>query len=351
MSISPLLVAYLLVLAVPLALSLALTPLVARQARKLGTIDRPGGRRRHRGEVPRAGGVALALAFLAGVFLPLLAPGRFPTIADPNQPIWLRGLVLGTLVALMGGLWDDLRDLPPRQQLAIQAVCAIIAIWATLFIERVNNPFTNEQVVFPRPVVWGLTLFWVLGMMNTVNWLDGVDGLATSVAAVFTIVLAVHLTLRGLYSVALWPLALLGAVLGFLPYNWHPARVFMGSAGSYSLGFAMAALGIAAGAKVATVLLVLGLPIADVAWQIARRWHTGQSVVSADRGHLHHRLFDLGWSPRQVVLLYVGWATATGTLALVVSSRLLKLILILLLGGLATGVFAWAARGAGEPGS
>ncbi len=336
--------AYLLVFLIPLAVSLGLTPLVARAARGLRAVDRPGGRRRHRGVIPRMGGMAPVVGFLIAVSLPVLFPYAFPRVADPNQPIWFRGLIVGTLLAAMGGLWDDVRDLPPRYQLSIQFLCAVVAIWATLFIERVNNPFTNQQVVFPRPLVWALTVFWVMGMMNTVNWLDGVDGLAASVAAVFAVVLVVHLTQRGLYSVALWPLALLGAVVGFLPYNWPPARVFLGSVGSYGLGYIMAVLGIAAGAKVATVLLVLGLPIADVAWQIVRRWRSGHSLFVGDRGHLHHRLYDRGWPPRRIVLLYVGWAAVMGTLALVVSSRVLKLALLAVVGIISVAVFLWAAR-------
>ncbi len=329
---------------VALTLSLTLTPLWMRLAWRWGVLDQPGGRRRHLRPVPRGGGIAPVLAFLVAVSLPLLVPAWFPRVADPNQPLWWRGLMLGTLVALLGGLLDDVRELRPAAQFVFQVLCAVVAIWATLFIERVNNPFTDTQVVFPRPLVWALTLFWVLGMMNTVNWLDGVDGLVASVAAVFALVLAVHLWQRGLDSVAVWPLALLGAVLGFLPYNWPPARVFLGSAGAYGLGYVMAVLGIAAGAKVATVLLVLGLPIADVAWQIARRWREGRSIFLGDRGHLHHRLLDRGWSPRRVVGFYVAWSVLMGLLALTVSSRLLKLGLIGLVGVLAGMLFLWAAR-------
>jgi len=313
-------------------------------ARDLHWVDVPGGRRRHQGVIPRLGGVAPVLGFLAGVGLPVVFPEWFPPIADPNQSIWWRGLVVGTLIALAGGIWDDIRDLSPRQQFVVQGMCAVAAIWGTLFIERVNNPLTDAQVVFPRGVVWVLTWFWVAGMMNTVNWLDGVDGLASTVTAVFSVVMVLHLVARGLYSVALWPLALLGAVLGFLPYNWPPARVFLGSAGAYGFGFIMAALGIAAGAKVATVLLVLGLPIADVAWQIVRRWRLGRSPFVGDRGHLHHRLYDLGWSPQRIILLYAGWAAVMGGISLVVSSRLLKLLVLFIVALASVALFSWASH-------
>lgn len=336
--------AYVVTFLVPLAVSLGMTPLAARLARRARAVDVPGGRRRHRGAIPRMGGMAPVGGFLLAIFLPHLFPHFFPPVADPNQPIWFRGVVVGTLLAALGGLWDDLRDLRPRYQLSVQFLCAVVAIWATLFIERVNNPLTNEQVIFPRPLVWAFTVFWVMGMMNTVNWLDGVDGLAASVAGVFSLVLIVHLTQRGLHSVALWPVALLGAVLGFLPYNWPPARVFLGSVGTYGLGYIMAVLGIAAGAKVATVLLVLGLPIMDVAWQIVRRWRAGQSPFTGDRGHLHHRLYDRGWSAQRIVMLYVAWAVVMGTLALVVSSRVLKLALLIAVSIISAVMFVWATR-------
>ncbi len=328
-------------------LAWTLTPWVGRWAARAGLVDRPGGRRRHPRPVPRAGGAALVLAFLGGVGVPVMLPDRFPPVADPNQPIWFRGLVLGTLVAALGGMWDDRQELPPGWQFLIQLLCALIAIWSTLFIERVNNPLTNTQIVFPRPLVWVFTLFWIMGMMNTVNWLDGVDGLAASVAGLFSLVLVIHLLSRHLDSVALWPLALLGAILGFLPYNWPPARVFLGSTGSYSLGYIMAALGIAAGAKIATVLLVLALPIADVAWQIVRRWRAGRSPFEGDRGHLHLRLYDRGWPSRRIVLFYLSWESIMAVLALFTSSRRLKLILIPLVILAAALTIFWASHQTG----
>ena len=153
-------------------------------------------------------------------------------------------------------------------------------------------------------MVWLLTIFWFMGMINTVNWLDGLDGLAAGVAAIMSRVLAIHMIREGQYSVALLPVALLGATLGFLPFNFNPAQVFMGSSGSYFLGWALAALGIMAGAKVATVLLVMGLPILDVAWLIYNRWRRGGKPGFKGRDHLHHRLLDIGFTQRQIVLGY-----------------------------------------------
>jgi len=188
------------------------------------------------------------------------------------------------------------------------------------------------------------TLLWIMGMINTVNFLDGLDGLATGVAAIISAVLAVHMLREGQYSVALLPLALLGATLGFLPFNFYPARVFMGSSGSLVVGYAIATLGIAAGAKLALVMLVLSIPIVDVAWLMINRLRAGQSFGQADRRHLHYRLLDLGLSQRQVVLLYYAYCILLGAAALLISSRLLKLVTLVAVGAGTLFFLAWLAR-------
>jgi UDP-GlcNAc:undecaprenyl-phosphate GlcNAc-1-phosphate transferase len=241
------------------------------------------------------------------------------------------------------GILDDRFELRPGPQYLAQAVSGLIAIACVVFIERVMNPFTDQLYVFPYAFVVAFTLVWIMGMINTINFLDGLDGLAAGVGAIVSAILAVHMLREGQYSVALLPLALLGATLGFLPFNFFPARIFLGS-GSLVLGYLVATLGIAAGAKLALLLLVLSIPIVDVAWLMVSRLRAGQSIGHADRRHLHYRLLDLGLSQRQVVLLYYAYCAALGTAALLINSRLLKLITLLLL-GIATLVFlAWLAR-------
>ena len=188
---------------------------------------------------------------------------------------------------------------------------ALLGIAFTIWIQKVNNPFTNEQIVFPWPVVGLLTIFWFTGMMNTVNWLDGLDGLAAGVSCIVAAFICIHMLREGQFSVALLPLALVGATLGFLPYNFNPAKIFMGSGGSYFLGWAVAALGIIGGAKVATVLLAMGLPILDVAWLIYNRSRNGHPAHNG-RDHLHHRLLDIGFTQRQIVLSYYAFCAIFG---------------------------------------
>lgn len=323
-----------------LVLALAGTPLAAALGRRWALVDRPGARRQHKGIVPRTGGIALYVAFVGAMLLSQTMP--VPR-QDPKELVRFVGIVLGTTFLFGVGLIDDWKELRPGPQYLAQAVAAAIAIACLVFIERVMNPFTNTLLVFPLWATILITLFWIMGMINTVNFLDGVDGLAAGVGAIVCAFLAYHMLREGQYSVALLPLALLGATLGLLPFNFYPARIFLGS-GSWVLGYAIATLGIAAGAKLALVLLVLVIPIVDVAWLIISRWRARQPIGQADRRHLHYRLLDLGLSPRQVVLLYYGYCILLGGTALLMNSRLLKLITLVILGVGMLALLAWLAR-------
>jgi UDP-GlcNAc:undecaprenyl-phosphate GlcNAc-1-phosphate transferase len=176
-------------------------------------------------------------------------------------------------------------------------------------------------------------------MMNTVNFLDGVDGLSAGVSLIATVVMLLHMLREGQYSVALLPAALAGALLGFLAFNFQPARLFLGG-GALFLGFMLAGLGIIAGAKVALLLLVLGVPIADALWQILFRARHGRSPMSGDRGHLHFRLQDIGWSPRRISLAYGAICALFGAIALSPLSPAAKLVTLALLVALVLIVLA-----------
>lgn len=340
-------IAFVLVFLASFGSALALTPLAARLGRRLGLVDRPGGRRQHVGAVPRTGGVAMYAAFVVAVLVSFLVRDRLPPSPegpDPKETTRLIALLAGSTFIFIFGLYDDRRALRPGPQYVAQAVAALVAIAGLIFVERVMNPFTNQITVFPWPFVVAFTLFWIVGMINTVNFLDGLDGLAAGMAAILSAVLAIHMIRVGQYSVALLPLALLGATVGFLPFNFYPARVFMGSSGSFFLGFAVATLGLIAGARVATVLLVFGVPILDVAWQMLRRVRVGRSIGEGDRGHLHFQLLDMGFSQRKIVLAYYAFCAAFGALTLFVSSRLYKALAFLLLGGVVALILGHLSR-------
>jgi UDP-GlcNAc:undecaprenyl-phosphate GlcNAc-1-phosphate transferase len=183
-----------------------------------------------------------------------------------------------------------------------------------------------------------------MGMMNTVNWLDGLDGLATGVGGIAALLFALHAYSLAQHTIALYALALAGACAGFLPFNFRPARVFLGSAGAMVLGYALATLSILAPARVATALLVMVIPIADTAFQIVDRWRRGHSPLKGDRGHLHFQLVDRGLPQTRIVLAYWAFCAVFGALALLIESRIYKLVALGGLGLAVVAVLVWLRR-------
>jgi UDP-GlcNAc:undecaprenyl-phosphate GlcNAc-1-phosphate transferase len=340
---------FLLVFLVSFFLSLLLTPLAARLGLRLNMADDPGGRRRHAGRIARTGGIAIFISFVVGV---LITPWLDLPRTDPNEFIRMSGLLIGLIIVFVFGLLDDRFEFRPGLQFVAQAIASLVAIASLIIIERFNNPFTNQEVNLSEMAPWlivPLSLFWLMGMMNTVNWLDGLDGLADGIAAIFSAVLFVAMiqdtaTQDPQLSIAPLPLALLGATLGFLPYNFYPARVFMGSSGALTLGFALGCLGIIGGAKMATVLLVLAVPIIDVAWLIVSRLRQGKSPFQGGRDHLHFRLLDLGLSQRQIVIGYYLISALFGGLALIIEARIYKVLALGVLGAVMLIVLVAVAR-------
>ena len=336
---------HLIVFATAVLIAAIFTPLAGRLGLRLGLVDVPTGRRQHASPVPRLGGMGLCAGFAAACAVALAAA----PLANPDDRLRVTGVLIGCGFVLVVGLIDDLKELKPGPQLAAQVVAALIAAATTVFIERFTNPLNNRLVVLPLWAAVPVTIFWIAGMMNTVNWLDGLDGLAAGVGAIAAGLFALHAYRLGQAEVSLFPLALAGACLGFLPYNFNPARVFLGSTGTMVAGFALATFSILAPARVATALLVMAVPIVDTAWQIFDRYRRGRSPMQGDRGHLHFRLLDLGWSQRRIVLAYWLFCAAFGALSLLVPSRLYKLVSLALLAGLVVGLLAiLSRRGASE---
>jgi UDP-GlcNAc:undecaprenyl-phosphate GlcNAc-1-phosphate transferase len=335
---------YLLIFIVSLSLSLLVTPVCIKLGHRWRITDKPGGRRKHQGEVPRLGGVALFISFVgAGMFVfALSSAGLWEPIGAEDRKL-LTGVLVGSIVIFGFGIWDDLRQLPPWPQFVAQFAVALIAIAFDIIIERVTLPVYDRLTIFPDWITYPLTIFWVMGMINTVNWLDGLDGLATGVAAIASLLFAIHAYSLGQTTVALFPLALAAACLGFLPFNFYPARIFLGG-GSMLLGYTLASLSILAPAKVATALLVLGVPIIDVAWLIVERWQRRGNPTRSGRDHLHYRLLDLGLSTRQIVLLYYTFCATFGGLALLIADRFFKLIALAVLCGLTLILLRWLSR-------
>jgi UDP-GlcNAc:undecaprenyl-phosphate GlcNAc-1-phosphate transferase len=321
--------AFFLVFAVGLGVALALMPLADWLGQRYGITSRPGGRRVNEGDlkrVSRLGGLALYGGFMAAaVFSQFLPVARL----DPYEIIRFSGLVLGCTLLFIGGVLDDVFEFSSLPQFGFQYAAAAVAIIAQIFIEYFNNPLTGQQTdPWPHLVTVTLTFFWLVGMMNTMNWLDGLDGLAGGVSAIAGLMLflnSAYMVEPNQTSVAFLHLALVGACLGFLLFNFYPARVFMGG-GAPMLGFLLGSLAIIGGAKMGTILLVMGLPLVDALWQVVNRARQGRSPFAGDRGHLHFQLLDRGVGQRTIVLGYYAFCACFGALTLMTDSRLFKFV-------------------------
>lgn len=329
---------FVLVLVVAFGSALVLTPLTIRLAHRLNWLDQPAPRRLHAVPTPRIGGIPLAIAIL--VALAVTIPFKR---SDDSEAVRVIGLAVGIVIVAIVGLIDDVRELNPLPLFVMQFGVALIAIASGVIINEIASPLDGSPIILPTALAIVFTLFWFVGMMNTVNFLDGLDGLVSGVTVIAGAVLFLHNYKLGQDSLALLALALIGAALGFLVFNFPPARIFLGS-GAYVLGFALAALAIIGGAKAATALLALAFPILDVAWQIITRVRAGKSPFAADRGHLHIRLYDRGVSTRVIVLIYYALTAVFGALALVLPPGIPKLISLFVIGAMAVVLLARLRR-------
>lgn len=321
------LLAFVLVFNAALASALMLIPLARMLSFRFRIISLPGGRRQEPVAMPKLGGLALFAAFIIGVLVAQVLPVER---TDPNEIVRVAGLLLGSSLIAIFGVIDDIWDMSWLQSFLAQIATAAIAISFQIFIEFFNNPLTGAQTdPWPPVVTVALTMFWLVLMMNTVNLLDGSDGLAAGVAVIASAILFLNSAVRQAppqTSVSLLPLALCGASLGFLLHNFYPARVYLGGS-AWFLGFALGALSIIGGAKMATILLVMGLPLMDLGWQMVNRLVNGHNPFRGDRGHLHFRLQDSGlFTPRQIALGYYAICAVFGFLTLVTSSQMFKFL-------------------------
>jgi UDP-GlcNAc:undecaprenyl-phosphate/decaprenyl-phosphate GlcNAc-1-phosphate transferase len=308
-----------------------LTPLAMRLATGSGAIDRPdSGRRVHAQPIPRAGGLAVAAAFVGVAAAALLVNSLFTLLpavrVDPEEALALLG---GSVLAAAFGFIDDRWQIRARWQLLLQVVLAAVAITLGVTIAFINNPldilggiFSPATVRFDVPLLAAVaTGIWIVGMVNSINFIDGLDGLSTGVALIAALTLGVISLTASQYQpmVALLCAVLAGALAGFLPWNFHPARVFIGTTGVFMVGYALAVLSILGTAKVAVALLVLGVPIIDTFWIITRRLAARRSPFTPDRGHIHHRLLDLGLTHRGAVLFIYGICAALAAASLLLT--------------------------------
>jgi len=328
------------------AIALLATPVIRRVVDSLRILDHPGERRIHAHPVPRGGGVAVAIAFLVvGGGLIVIGPQvpGMPGLRDVD-PLNLAGLFGGAIVAVVVGALDDRFDLRARWQFGGQLGLALVAVLTGITVAYIGNPFSPGNIPFAPAIGFAFTVVWIVGMINSLNFIDGLDGLSTGIALIAAVVLGL-LSLTSQVNqplVAVLCFALAGALLGFLRWNFHPAVIFQGTAGVMFMGYVLAVLAILGSAKVVVALLVLAVPIIDTFWVIVRRVSARRSPFSPDRGHIHHRLLDVGLSHRGTVLLIYAVCATLGLMSLLVSSAVGVLAFVVALVGF--GVVAFLLR-------
>jgi len=315
---------FLLIFITAVLLSAVFTFLIKKISLKYNILDRPDSERKiHKKPIPLLGGAAIFLSF----FLILFFVKDRLLAGNLDIYHWL-GFFAGACFLMLGGFLDDKYNLAPGKQIIFPILAILAIIIAGVEIEKITNPiggffYFNKAFLFIS--LSDIFIFlWLLGMMYTTKILDGLDGLVSGVVMIGAVVIFIFTMTSKYYQpdIGLAALVLAGACLGFLVFNWHPAKIFLGEGGSLLLGFILGVLAIISGGKVAIALLVIGIPIIDLAWTILRRLIDKKNPFSfADRKHLHFRFLDLGFSVRQTVLIFYAFAVIFGLIALLLQSR------------------------------
>lgn len=313
------------------------------------SVTIPRDRDVHTHPIPRLGGFGVVLAF---VIVTILFAQFVPSSLGFVQERWLgvdanlMGILLGALLLLGVGVYDDIKGLSPWLKLGSHVLAGVILAWSGVLIHHISNPFGEAWLLG----AWAglFVVIWTVFVINAVNWIDGLDGLASGIgliAAIILYFLAVQTEVNQL-SMSILAIILAGALLGFLPFNFYPAKIFLGDSGSQVLGFLLAAFAIISGGKLATAMLILGVPLLDTVWVIIRRLASKQAIYKADKLHIHHRLLTVGLSQKQAVVALYAVASVFGLIALN-TQTLGKLVAGLLLVGMmiATGaLLVWLPK-------
>ncbi|MFP4661384.1 MAG: glycosyltransferase family 4 protein [Halanaerobiales bacterium] len=324
---------------ISLVLAYFFTPLAKKIALRINAVDMPSNRRINKEAIPTMGGIAIFIAFL----IPVLLLSVLDTI--------MLGILIGGTIILYFGILDDLYEIPPWLKLLGQIIAASVLIISGVKIEFITNPFGGMIYLG----YWGipLTLLWIVGVTNTVNLVDGLDGLAAGITAIAALTLFFVGLQEGQTIAAIMALSLAGSSLGFLKYNFNPAEIFMGDTGAMFCGFILAAISVSGALKSAAAVtlivpvLALGVPIFDTIFAIIRRISNGKPIGEADHGHIHHRLLALGFNQRQAVLSVYGISIGLGFMALIVNGStfhdaitvLFIVIILLIYGAWKLGIF------------
>ena len=338
---------YMLAFVIAAGVALLITPGVILLAAKTGAMDAPDARKVHKKPIPRIGGIGIYAAFMVA----MLSVLSFVDVTAEVKTEIIGLMVGGSLIVLVGVI-DDYKNLPAKVKLVGQIIAAAVLVIAfDVRIDFITDPFGDY--IYTEWLAVPLTIFWIVGLTNTVNLIDGLDGLAAGVATIAAVTIMMVALQQSIMLVAVLTAALAGAAFGFLYYNFNPARIFMGDSGSMFLGFMLAGISVIGAVKSAATIalivpiLALGLPILDTTFAIVRRYRGGVPIFKPDKGHLHHRLLDLGFTQRQAVLLMYVISALLGLSAVAlteVSNQLAIIIVcvvvvVVLLGAKKNGIF------------
>lgn len=322
---------YLISFAIAFIVAFSATPIARKLAFKFGAIDVPGEERKiHKRPVALMGGLAIIAGFVVSILFEVVGDWiGVPGLIETNMQF--KGMFAGLLIILVMGILDDIFTLNAKIKFIFQLAAAIIVVATGTVIQGITNPFIKETIQLSSYIAYPLTLIWIVGVTNAINLMDGLDGLAAGVSTISSLSLFIVAIMIGepivATSVAVMTAALAGSTLGFLPYNFNPAKIFMGETGAASLGFILGVLSIQgflkayAAIAVAVPLLVLGLPIFDTLFAVIRRVVNRKCIYKADKGHLHHRLINMGLSEKQSVFVLYTVSAVLGLCAIVLADK------------------------------
>ena len=323
------------IIAVVFVICLIITPIVIKFSRKFNLVDIPKDERRvHSKPMPRVGGIAIVISMLLGLGIYYIITKNIPSIAL-NKKFF--GYLLGGIVIFAMGLIDDIFNLKARYKFLFQLVAAFIIYLFGIRISGIKIPFIYTDIINFGWLDLPITLLWIIGITNAINLIDGLDGLAAGISAISaTALLIIFITTSASLEAIVITAVLVGATLGFLPYNFNPAKTFMGDVGSNYLGFTLATVSILGLAKGYTILAIivpiiaLGVPIFDTLFAMIRRLLKGQSMLSPDGAHIHHRLLKRGFSQRQaVIFLYTVTSILCILAVTIISADIWKFIILI----------------------
>ena len=314
---------YIMTFAASFGIVLLLTPWARKVSIKLNAIDKPKPRGMHKEPIPRMGGIAIVLGFMITMGISLF-------FMEELRTLQFAGFVVGGAIIVGLGMLDDIHNLSPKIKFAVQIVAALVVVFTNTRIEFVDWPFQEVFTTFSIPI----TVLWIVGLVNAVNFIDGVDGLAAGVSSIAALFLTVLCIMTGSPLAVVFAATLAGSCLGFLPRNFSPADVIMGDTGATFLGYVLAVSSIIGVYKsyallsIVIVVLALALPILDTTFVTIRRILSGKAPWNADRGHLHHKLIDRGYTHKQTVVMLYFVSALSGGVAILIAVRDIRALIV-----------------------